>query len=81
MVVEKTWDEMNDDELYLEVIRRDWNIGHTAVSSYGVVLTFREHYTSDFPGMVTREFFGSDRADAMRTFLKDFESRTDRSTA
>jgi len=66
------WDEMSEDELYSEIISRDWNIGHTRYSSYGVELILREHYTSDFPGMVTRSSAGKDRKEAMIRFLEEF---------
>ncbi|HKG24580.1 MAG TPA: hypothetical protein VKB09_02980 [Thermomicrobiales bacterium] len=57
------------DELRYAVMMADWNIGKTGITSYGVTLTFRYKYTSDFPGVVTRDVSGTDRADAMRKFL------------
>lgn len=62
-------DDRTESDLYHEVLMADWNIGKTARHSFGVTLTFRYKYTSDFPGMVTREVSGTDRADAMRKFL------------
>jgi hypothetical protein len=67
-------DDRTDDDLYHEVMSADWNIGTTAVSSDGVTLTFRKHYTSDCAGVETRKVFGKDRADAMRKFLVELES-------
>lgn len=66
-------DERTSDELYFDLLKADWNIGNTAYSSYGVTLTFRHHYNSDFPGMTTREVHGKDRDEAIRTFLKQLE--------
>lgn len=69
-------DERTSDELYSDLLKADWNIGKTAYSTYGVTLTFRHHYTSDFPGMTTREVHGKDRDEAIRTFLKQLEEET-----
>ena len=66
-------DERTSDELYRELQKADWNISNTARSTYGVTLTFRHHYTSNFPGMTTREVHGKDRDEAIRTFLKQLE--------
>ncbi len=65
--------QIEDRDLYHTVLDADWNIGSTEVSSYGVTLTFRKHYTSDFPGMETRTVHGKDRNDAIRKFLKELE--------
>lgn len=66
-------DERTSDELYTDLLKADWNISKTAYSPYGVTLTFRHHYTSDFPGMTTREVHGRDWDEAIRTFLKQLE--------
>lgn len=66
-------DERTSDELYSDLLKAGWNIGKTAYSTYGVTLTFRHHYTSDFPGMTAREVHGKGKDDAIRTFLKQLE--------
>jgi len=58
-----------------QVLPADWNIGNTQVTSYGVTLTFRKHYTSDFPGMETRTVHGKDRDDAIRKFLAELKKQ------
>lgn len=60
-----------DLDLYHKVLDADWNIGTTEITTYGVTLTFRKHYTSDFPGMETRTVHGKDRNDAIRKFLAE----------
>jgi hypothetical protein len=66
-----------DDEAVLvqQLMDSDWNIGTAAVTSYGVTLTFRKHYTSDVPGMETRTVHGKDRSDAIRKFLAEMEEQ------
>jgi hypothetical protein len=67
---------MTHEELYSELLATsDWNIGMTSSSTYGVTITFRKHYTSDMPGMETREVFGKDDADAIRKFLEDLDEQ------
>ncbi len=63
-------DKRTSDKLYSDLVNADWNIGKTAYSTHGVTLTFRHHYTSDFPGMTAREVHGKDQDEAIRTFLK-----------
>jgi hypothetical protein len=67
-------DDRSDSELYQLLQTHDWNTSCTAVSTDGVTVTFRKHYTSDFPGMEARTVVGKDRADAMRRFLAELES-------
>lgn len=57
-------DDPSDTELYQLLQTHDWNTSCTAVSTDGVIVTFRKHYTSDFPGMEARNVVGKDRADA-----------------
>jgi hypothetical protein len=65
-------DEMTYDELYVELLATtDWNVGDRDYSTDGVVLTLRKHYTSNAPGVETREVFGTDEADAFRRFFDE----------
>jgi hypothetical protein len=66
-------DDRTEVDLYHQVLEADWNIGNTAISTVGVTLTFRKHYTSFAPGVETRDVFGKDRSDAMRRFLCELE--------
>lgn len=74
-------DDWTEDQLYYAVVDADWNIGMTARYSQGVVLTFRKHYTSNFPGMEKREVAGTDHADAMRKFLAELDAESADSSA
>ena len=67
------YDEMTETELHDELLRRDWNISNTAISSYGVTLTFRKHYTSCAPGVETRTVSGKDDAEVMRRFRAELD--------
>jgi hypothetical protein len=66
-------DERTSEELYSDLLKADWNISNTGYSTYGATVTFRHHYTSDFPGMTTRTVHGKDQDDAIRIFLKQLE--------
>jgi len=58
-----------------QVLPADWNIGTTQITSHGVTLTFRKHFTSDVPGMETRTVHGKDQDDAIRKFLTELKEQ------
>jgi hypothetical protein len=72
----KPLEELSEKELDRMVLDADWHVSHTSRSTYGVALTFRYHYTSDFPGMITRTFHGRDHSEALIKFLKDLEENS-----
>ncbi len=63
-----------------DLLEKDWNISTTALTTYGVTVTFRKHYTSDFPGMETRTVHAKDDDEAIRIFLKQLEEEADAAT-
>lgn len=62
-------DQMHDDDLYWEILARDWNSCGVARTSDLLTVTFRRHYTSFFKGLETRDVTGRDRSDVERQFL------------
>ena len=62
-------DDRSHADLYGDLLAADWNVRLLSQTSDGVVVSFRKHYTTDFPGMETREIGGKDQDEAIRTFL------------
>lgn len=64
-------DNRSADDLDHELLQADWHVREIGGTTSGTTVTFRKHYTSDFPGMETRAVSGNDAADATRKFLAE----------
>jgi hypothetical protein len=67
-------DQRTHDDLINDLLDADWNLRLLSRTSDGVMVSFRKHYTSDFPGMETREVGGKDEDEVIRTFLAELDA-------
>jgi len=66
-----------DQDRTLDLLDRlyaaDWRVSSTARTTQGVTVTFRKHFTSDVPGMETRQTHGHNANDAIVKLLAELE--------
>lgn len=60
-------------ELRHELAKKDWGISRYAGQAPGVALTFRRRYTSNVPGVETRERVGQNDVEVLRLFLIELD--------
>ena len=75
----RNYDELDFDDLRDAAMNADWSIVSEAGFSDGEggMLTLQKRFTSENPAEESRTVGGTDRADAMRKFLKSLDGQGD----